>query len=144
MSKDLPQNPMHPKIPDEYKNETNYKKIPKQYLSRDIPRGRGMIKWTPMATMPQLFKDIEESIISQTHISRPSLSEDQLSQLNLNLHYFLAYNIPCNIRYYDDNFISDFEVIISKIDSQKMIIYCKDVKGKDFYEFQIRNIIEIY
>ena len=34
-------------IPDQYKHETDYRNIPREYLDTNIPQGRGMIKWAP-------------------------------------------------------------------------------------------------
>ena len=38
----------NPNAPDEYKYETDYRKIPRQYLDANIPQGRGMVKWAPL------------------------------------------------------------------------------------------------
>lgn len=37
----------NPNAPDEYKYETDYRKIPSEYLNPRIPKGRGKIKWAP-------------------------------------------------------------------------------------------------
>lgn len=34
-------------IPKKYEIETDYRKIPREYLNKNIPQGRGMIKWRP-------------------------------------------------------------------------------------------------
>lgn len=34
-------------IPEEYKNETDYRKIPRKYLNPRIPQGVGIVKWAP-------------------------------------------------------------------------------------------------
>lgn len=34
-------------IPEKYANETDYRKIPREYLNPNIPQGRGMKKWLP-------------------------------------------------------------------------------------------------
>ncbi|HAY1729036.1 TPA: YolD-like family protein, partial [Staphylococcus aureus] len=34
----------NPNAPDEYKYETDYRKIPRKYLNPKIPQGRGKIK----------------------------------------------------------------------------------------------------
>lgn len=39
-------------LPDEYKNETDYRKIPSEYLDKVIPQGREKINWQPFATIP--------------------------------------------------------------------------------------------
>lgn len=32
-------------IPKAFENETDYRKIPREYLETNIPRGRGSVKW---------------------------------------------------------------------------------------------------
>ncbi|KAK57006.1 hypothetical protein SLVCU150_1419, partial [Staphylococcus lugdunensis VCU150] len=34
-------------IPDKYRDEKDYRKIPRQYLEPNIPKGRGSVKWQP-------------------------------------------------------------------------------------------------
>ncbi len=36
---------INPNAPDEYKYETDYRKIPREYLNPRIPQGRCMVKW---------------------------------------------------------------------------------------------------
>ncbi|MEC5417099.1 YolD-like family protein, partial [Staphylococcus hominis] len=45
-------------IPDQYKHETDYRNIPREYLDTNIPQGRGMIKWAPFAVMPEQYERI--------------------------------------------------------------------------------------
>lgn len=35
----------NPNAPDRYKYETDYRKIPREYLNPRIPQGRGKINW---------------------------------------------------------------------------------------------------
>ena len=76
-------------IPDKYKDETDYRKIPREYLDSQIPQGRGMVKWAPFATLPEQFERIHEYILDQDKIQRPTLSEDQLNELNCKMHQAL-------------------------------------------------------
>lgn len=34
-------------LPEPYKYETDYRKIPREYLNSNIPKGRGSVKWQP-------------------------------------------------------------------------------------------------
>ena len=52
----------NPNAPDEYKYETDYRKIPRQYLDANIPQGRGMVKWAPFATMPEQYQQLNDFI----------------------------------------------------------------------------------
>lgn len=49
---------INPGMPEPYKYETDYRKIPKQYLNSNIPEGRKMIKWAPFASVPQQYEII--------------------------------------------------------------------------------------
>lgn len=42
-----------------YKYETDYRKIPRKYLKPRIPKGRGNVKWQPLATMPKQYQQLE-------------------------------------------------------------------------------------
>ncbi|WP_274540985.1 hypothetical protein [Staphylococcus felis] len=33
-------------LPKAYANETDYRKIPREYLNSNIPQGRGIVKWS--------------------------------------------------------------------------------------------------
>ncbi|PTE40761.1 hypothetical protein BUY75_12795 [Staphylococcus epidermidis] len=58
----------NPNAPDEYKYETDYRKIPRKYLNPKIPQGRGKIKWQAFATLPQQFEILEQIIkVHYTH-----------------------------------------------------------------------------
>ncbi|WP_206168815.1 hypothetical protein, partial [Staphylococcus petrasii] len=45
-------------IPEQYKNETDYRKIPREYLDPNIPQGRGMVKWAPFIICTNLIKNL--------------------------------------------------------------------------------------
>lgn len=66
--------------------ETDYRNIPREMLDKNIPAGRGMVKWAPFATLPEQFETIHQYMIDQNKIDRPVLSDDQLAQLNIRLH----------------------------------------------------------
>ena len=37
-------------IPKQYKDETDYRKIPREYLDSNVPKGRGFVKWLAFKT----------------------------------------------------------------------------------------------
>lgn len=41
-----------------------------------MPKGRGMVKWQPFASMPEQFVIIKEMIYEQTKVPRPILTQD--------------------------------------------------------------------
>lgn len=42
----------------------------------NMPKGRGMVKWQPFASMPEQFAVIKEMIKEQTKASRPIVTQD--------------------------------------------------------------------
>lgn len=67
---------VNPDMPDEYKNETDYRKISREYLNPRIPKSRGSVKWEPFKTLPIQYEMLEEHIESQNKVALPQLSDD--------------------------------------------------------------------
>ncbi|CAC6037722.1 TPA: YolD-like family protein [Staphylococcus aureus] len=107
----------NPNAPDEYKYETDYRKIPRKYLNPKIPQGRGKIKWQPFATLPEQFETIQQYIIDQNKITRPVLSDDQLAELNIRLHEALQYAQPVEVKFYNNGFVDSVRLTIYRIDA---------------------------
>lgn len=137
------QNPNHPTIPDEYKNKTNYKNIPKEYLERKIPKGRGMIKWQPFASTPDLYSDIDNQISSQTFKQMPHLSEEQIDNLNIKIHEGYLLQKVCMIKYYKNHDYHIIKCFIKKIyvNEKFMKVYLTDYKKDGTLLF--KNIIDV-
>ncbi|SUM02562.1 Uncharacterised protein [Staphylococcus devriesei] len=49
---------INPDAPDEYKYETDYRKIPREYLNPNIPEGRRNVKWSPFIICTNLIKNL--------------------------------------------------------------------------------------
>ncbi|MBZ5362499.1 YolD-like family protein [Staphylococcus aureus] len=107
----------NPNAPDEYKYETDYRKIPRKYLNPKIPQGRGKIKWQPFTTLPEQFETIQQYIIDQNKITRPVLSDDQLAELNIRLHEALQYAQPVEVKFYNNGFVDSVRLTIYRIDA---------------------------
>ena len=104
-------------LSNEYNNkETDYRKIPREKLNPNIPQGRGMVKWAPFATLPEQFEAVQQHIIDQNKIDRPILSDDQLNELNIQLHQALHANIPVDIEYYKNGWLEYITLEIKNID----------------------------
>ena len=122
-------------IPDKYKQETDYRKIPREYLSKNIPMGRGMVKWAPFATLPEQFETIQNYIIDQNKIDRPILSDDQLNDLNIHLHQSLHNNRPVQLEYYQEGWLKSLSLTIKHIDMVNM--YLTGVTHNDSEDIKI-------
>lgn len=46
-------------IPKQYKDETDYRKIPREYLDSNVPKGRGSVKWLAFKTIPEQYQQIK-------------------------------------------------------------------------------------
>ncbi|HLR18666.1 MAG TPA: YolD-like family protein [Staphylococcus sp.] len=107
-------------IPEKYQNESDYRNIPRKFLNSNIPQGRGMVKWAPFATLPEQFETIQQYLIDQNKIDRPILSDDQLNELNLQLHQALHTNSYIHIEYYQTGWLETVVIKIKNIDMTQM------------------------
>ncbi|WP_459382621.1 hypothetical protein, partial [Streptococcus pneumoniae] len=57
-----------------YEHESDYRKIPREYLNRNIPKGRGIVKWNAFKTLPEQYTQLEQHIKNQEKIDKPELS----------------------------------------------------------------------
>ncbi|MCJ0951703.1 YolD-like family protein [Mammaliicoccus sciuri] len=121
---------INPDLPEPYKYETDYRKIPNHYLQRNIPKGRGMIKWAPFATMPQQYEMIKQFIADQTKVEKPILEETALNDLNNVLAEKIFYNPQALIKYWEDGYFKEIACEINKFDSEhkKLEVIADDKK----------------
>ena len=125
-------------------NEMDYRNIPRDMLDKNIPTGRGMVKWAPFATLPEQFKTIYQYMIDQNKVSRPVLSDDQLSQLNIHLHEALQQSRPVNIKYYEEGYINFIELIVHRIDSINYEIEGTAPHSRERHKVSFLDIIDIF
>lgn len=121
---------INPDLPEPYKYETDYRKIPNHYLQRNIPKGRGMIKWAPFATMPEQYEMIKQFIADQTKVEKPILEETALNDLNNVLAEKIFYNSQALIKYWEDGYFKEIACEIHKFDSEhkKLEVIAEDKK----------------
>ncbi|MCE5039100.1 YolD-like family protein [Staphylococcus auricularis] len=131
-------------IPERYKHETDYRKIPRQYLNPNIPKGRGMVKWQPFATLPEQFERLKQYVADQDKIERPVLSDDQLHELNLQLHQALHQNDPVQIEYYEEGWINDIDMYIIRIDTLNMVLEGKSCANGEKVCFSLFDVMRIH
>ncbi|WP_426428364.1 YolD-like family protein [Staphylococcus equorum] len=109
-------------IPKKYQNENDYRNIPREFLNANIPQGRGMVKWAPFATLPEQFETIQQYLVDQNKIDRPILSDDQLNDLNLQLHQALHTGSYIHIEYYKAGWLETTHIKIKNIDMTHMFL----------------------
>lgn len=110
---------INPSMPEPYKYETDYRKIPSKYLNKDIPKGRTMIKWQPFATMPQQYETIKGFIEDQNKIDKPILDEQAKRDLNDVLARKLFYEPQAILKYWENGYYKSLECEINKFDSER-------------------------
>ncbi|MHA6726014.1 YolD-like family protein [Macrococcoides caseolyticum] len=136
-------NPFHPKVPVELETVTNYKEMPKEYLSRAIPEGRKMIKWAPFATMPQQFEDIRKQIEYQTKEFMPDVSQEQIDDINNKLNHYSNKPSACFIYSYEDEKVHLLQTVINILDEYNMRANVFLVVQQEFKDLEFNKIIEI-
>lgn len=116
-------------IPDQYKHETDYRNIPREYLDANIPQGRGMIKWAPFAVMPEQYERINAFIENQNKIAMPSLSDDQFNILNRRLIEKYTTHQLAMISYFRNGTIHSIVAYIKRIDTLNQYITISNENG---------------
>ena len=131
-------------IPDEYKYETDYRKIPREYLNPKIPQGRGNIKWRAFATLPEQFEILNKMIQDQSTVASPLLSDDALSQLDYIVNQKLEFNEICTVEYWHNGYIITYTGFILKFNvSENAFTFFNTSNNKCYtlYKKYISNII---
>ncbi|MGV3043395.1 YolD-like family protein [Staphylococcus rostri] len=109
-------------LPMNYHHETDYRKIPREYLETNIPNGRGIVKWAPFATLPEQFARLKQFESDQAKRDRPILSDDRLYELNYMLHLKLSKNESATFHYWYDGAIKSTHGYILSIHSQNQTL----------------------
>lgn len=130
-------------IPKEYKNETDYRNIPRQYLNKKIPQGRGMVKWRPFATISEQYQQLDEYMESQNKIDMPILSDEQIQQINDAMNYFYKSEKVTTINYWNNGYIIEIVGRILKLNTIEMYISVKDNKTGNLTNISFTNLYSI-
>lgn len=113
---------INPDAPDKYKYETDYRKIPREYLNPRIPKGRGSVKWQAFKSLPIQYEILDQYIDDQNKIDMPLLSQEQLEEINNKINDKIVTNSFCTISYWDNGYIKNCSGVIKKIDAINEII----------------------
>lgn len=130
-------------ILDQYKHETDYRKIPREYLDANIPQGRGMIKWAPFAVMPEQYERIKTFIENQNKITMPSLSDDQFNILNRRLIEKYTTHQLAMISYFRNGTIHSIVAYIKRIDTLKRYITISNENGSQTMQLKFAVLCHI-
>ncbi|KKI52591.1 MAG: YolD-like family protein [Staphylococcus equorum] len=130
-------------IPEKYQNENDYRNIPREFLNANIPQGRGMVKWAPFATLPEQFETIQQYLVDQNKIDRPILSDDQLNELNLQLHQALHTDSYIYIEYYQAGWLETTHIKIKNIDMTHMFLEGYPIHTQETIKLSLFDITRI-
>lgn len=132
---------INPGMPEPYKYETDYRKIPKKYLNSNIPEGRKMIKWAPFATMPQQYETINGFIEDKNKVDRPVFDELALRDLNDVLAQKLFYDPPTTIKYWENGYFKEIVCEVNRFDSERNVL--EVIKDDEKFKLAMDSIVEI-
>lgn len=134
---------INPNMPEPYKYEIDYRKIPREYLNPRIPKGRGIVKWQPFKTIPQQYKMLEQHIEDQNKIDMPLLSDEQLQEVNEKVSYKINKNILADLHYWKDGYISTLQCYISDVDTLEGIMLVISENGRDKMKIPLNYIVSV-
>ncbi|AXK21505.1 YolD-like family protein [Bacillus sp. COPE52] len=92
----------------------------------NMPKGRGMVKWTPFAAMPEQFAGIREIIKEKTKVERPTLTHDEQELIENMLLCSLLSEEEIMITYYEGGFLLTNYMTVVDIDPLNKSIICTD------------------
>ncbi|PED96061.1 YolD-like family protein [Bacillus toyonensis] len=105
-------------------------------------KGRGMVKWTPFASMPEQFAGIREILDDLNKVPKPIVSEDMQEQIELSLIHSMQTHEEILISYYRDGLIHDMYINVQHIEPMLKTIYCTDAFGLNT-EFKFDELVNI-
>ncbi|MDF9524733.1 YolD-like family protein [Bacillus cereus] len=108
----------------------------------NMPKGRGMVKFTPFAALTAQFDGIREIIKEQHKVTRPILTTEEKERIENMLLCSLVSEEEIMITYYEDGYLLSSYMTVVGIDQQNSAIICTDA----FYnkiKLQFSNIIGV-
>lgn len=134
---------INPDMPDEYKYETDYRKIPREYLNPNIPQGRTKIKWQPFKTIQEQYTILEQYIQDQNKVEKPILFDDHLVHINDVVQWKLYQNEVAYIQYWKNGYFYNQEAYIQEVNVNRKTIIISNESGNQTLEIPINNIKNI-
>ncbi|MEH7186538.1 YolD-like family protein [Bacillus toyonensis] len=105
-------------------------------------RGRGMVKWTPFASMPEQFAGIREILDDLNKVPKPIVSEDMQEQIERSLIHSMQTHEEILVSYYRDGSIHDMYINVQHIEPMLKTVYCTDAFGLNT-EFKFDELVNI-
>lgn len=130
-------------IPEKYKNETDYRKIPREYLNPRIPKGRGAVKWSPFASIPTQYEMLQQHIDDQNKVDKPMISEDQLMILNEIVHIKLNHHESAFIEYWKKGYFYQQRAFIKEVNVLENVLVISNEQGNETLKIPLNTIKNI-
>ncbi|PFR72926.1 3-oxoacyl-ACP synthase [Bacillus cereus] len=105
----------------------------------NMPKGRGMVKFTPFAAIPEQFAGIREIIKEKNKVTRPILTDEEKEIIENMLLCSLLSEEEILITYYEDGFLLTSYMTVIDIDPLNKSIICTDA----FYNNMTLKFIDI-
>lgn len=134
---------INPDLPEPYKYETDYRKIPREYLNPRIPKGRGSVKWQPFKSLPIQYEILDQYIDDQNKIDMPLLSQEQLEEINDKVTYKINNKAISEINYWYKGYIYSKSCYIKKIDEIRGIMIIIEKNGSDTNNLPLTSIVSV-
>ncbi|MFB9860957.1 YolD-like family protein [Salinicoccus siamensis] len=109
----------------------DYRQMPIDQLDSNIPKGRGMIKWAPFATMPEQFERVDAMIEAQSKISRPELSDDRLAEMDHTMKKAIHEKRNVRIEYYYDGLRFHVDLQLLRVDRWSLMLIGQRLAPED-------------
>ncbi|MBE7122962.1 YolD-like family protein [Bacillus cereus] len=110
-------------------------------MNSHMPKGRGMVKWCPFASMTEQFEGIHRIIQEQSEVEKPVLDEQQIEEIGRTLHEALHTKQEVNLWYYKNGYIHHEIMDIQKIDLHKKMIITTDA-FRFINKFSLEDIVD--
>ncbi|MDN6611919.1 MAG: YolD-like family protein [Staphylococcus equorum] len=93
--------------------------------------------------MPEQFETIQQYLVDQNKIDRPILSDDQLNELNLQLHQALHTDSYIYIEYYQAGWLETTHIKIKNIDMTHMFLEGYPIHTQETIKLSLFDITRI-
>ncbi|OJE48638.1 3-oxoacyl-ACP synthase [Bacillus luti] len=111
-------------------------------MNANMPKGRGMVKWQPFASMPEQFAVIKEMIQEQTKIPRPILTQDAKERIENKLLISYLGEEEVLLTYYKNGYLYKNYITVVSMNPINETIICTDAFHNQRM-FKFGDVIEV-
>lgn len=111
----------------------------KDYIEKNIPQGRGMIKWLPMVTMPEQYQRIANMLDEQDMVLPPIHDDDTRIRLEERIRNSL--NTEVILRYWSTGYEVQIKCRIEFIEQDSQFILVS--KENEYLNIEFKHIYDL-